>query len=263
MGFSHILLFQGYCITNKGLIWSKSHSKERVSLTFLPHLIWETRFWYLWVNSSFMVVIIRKIISESLSFIKHAKSKPQYLNLNMLILSVLQGTESRQLLIHTFLRINLTIKIHYYLFTVQYFFRRKLFTQHCVQTLLRLVHHWENKQTHWGGWESSSVREGSDKHEQCEGQKMHLFLVKIGNYATDNSFNRSCNSSWRKTRQPTPVFLPGESPWREEPGCLQSLRLPRVRNDWSDLAWINSSTVLLFVSLCLSFCYLCFQVREL
>ena len=27
------------------------------------------------------------------------------------------------------------------------------------------------------------------------------------------------------------VFLPGESPWREEPGQLQSMGLQRVRND--------------------------------
>ena len=27
---------------------------------------------------------------------------------------------------------------------------------------------------------------------------------------------------WRKARQTTPVFLPGESPWTEEPGGLQS-----------------------------------------
>ena len=25
---------------------------------------------------------------------------------------------------------------------------------------------------------------------------------------------------WRKTWQPTPVYLPGESPWTEEPGRL-------------------------------------------
>ena len=28
--------------------------------------------------------------------------------------------------------------------------------------------------------------------------------------------------------QPTPVFLPGESPWIEEPGRLQSIGLQRV-----------------------------------
>ena len=32
----------------------------------------------------------------------------------------------------------------------------------------------------------------------------------------------------RRTWQPTPVFLPGESPWTEEPGGLQSIWSPRA-----------------------------------
>ena len=32
--------------------------------------------------------------------------------------------------------------------------------------------------------------------------------------------------------QPTPVFLPGESPWTEEPDRLQSMGSQRVRHDW-------------------------------
>ena len=35
---------------------------------------------------------------------------------------------------------------------------------------------------------------------------------------------------------PTPVFLPGESPWAEGPGRLQSIGLHRVWHNWSDLA---------------------------
>ena len=38
---------------------------------------------------------------------------------------------------------------------------------------------------------------------------------------------------WRRIWQPTPVFLPGESPGTENPGGLQSLGLPRVRYDWA------------------------------
>ena len=38
---------------------------------------------------------------------------------------------------------------------------------------------------------------------------------------------------WRRKWQPTPVFLPGESPWTEEPGGLQSMGLQRVRHDWA------------------------------
>ena len=33
---------------------------------------------------------------------------------------------------------------------------------------------------------------------------------------------------WRRAWQPTPVFLPGESPWTEEPGGLQSTGLQRL-----------------------------------
>jgi len=35
---------------------------------------------------------------------------------------------------------------------------------------------------------------------------------------------------WRRTWQPTPLF-PGESPWTEEPGGLQSMGSQRVRHD--------------------------------
>ena len=37
---------------------------------------------------------------------------------------------------------------------------------------------------------------------------------------------------WRRAWQPTPIFLPGESPWSEEPGGLQSMGLQRVGHDW-------------------------------
>ena len=41
---------------------------------------------------------------------------------------------------------------------------------------------------------------------------------------------------WRRKWQNTPVFLPGESPWTEEPGRLQSMGAPRVTHVWSDWA---------------------------
>ena len=37
---------------------------------------------------------------------------------------------------------------------------------------------------------------------------------------------------WRRAWQPTPVFLPGESPWAEEPGRLQPMGSQRIRHDW-------------------------------
>ena len=36
-----------------------------------------------------------------------------------------------------------------------------------------------------------------------------------------------------KEMAPTPVFLPGESPWTEEPGGLQSMGSQRVGQDWA------------------------------
>ena len=39
---------------------------------------------------------------------------------------------------------------------------------------------------------------------------------------------------WRRARQPTSVFLPGESPRTEEPGGLQSIGSQRVGH-WSQL----------------------------
>ena len=41
---------------------------------------------------------------------------------------------------------------------------------------------------------------------------------------------------WRRAWQPTPVFLPGESPQTEEPGRLQSTGSQRAGHDWHDLA---------------------------
>ena len=38
-------------------------------------------------------------------------------------------------------------------------------------------------------------------------------------------------SPWRRAWQPTPVFLPEESPWTEEYGGLQSMESQRVRHN--------------------------------
>ena len=36
---------------------------------------------------------------------------------------------------------------------------------------------------------------------------------------------------WRRAWQPTPIFLPGESPWTEEPGGLQFMGSQKVGHD--------------------------------
>ena len=38
---------------------------------------------------------------------------------------------------------------------------------------------------------------------------------------------------WKRAWKPTPVFLPGESPWTEEPGGLQSMGSQRVKYNWA------------------------------
>ena len=40
-------------------------------------------------------------------------------------------------------------------------------------------------------------------------------------------------SPWRKEWQSIAAFLPGESPWTEEPGRLQSMGSQRVGHDWA------------------------------
>ena len=38
---------------------------------------------------------------------------------------------------------------------------------------------------------------------------------------------------WRRAWQPTPVFMPGKSPWTEEPGRLQFMGSQRVGHNWA------------------------------
>ena len=42
-----------------------------------------------------------------------------------------------------------------------------------------------------------------------------------------------------KRMAPTPVFLPGESPWTEDPGRLQSTGSQRVRHDGATISQIK------------------------
>ena len=44
---------------------------------------------------------------------------------------------------------------------------------------------------------------------------------------------------WRRAWHPTPAFLPGESPWTEEPGGLQSAGSQRVRRGFCILLCAN------------------------
>ena len=59
----------------------------------------------------------------------------------------------------------------------------------------------------------------------------------------------SARSPGERGWQPIPVFLPGESPWTEEPGGLQSMGSQRVRHDW---ATRHTGTEVKTYSICLS-----------
>ena len=52
---------------------------------------------------------------------------------------------------------------------------------------------------------------------------------------------------WRRAWQPTAILLPGECPWTEEPGGLQSMGLQRVRNNWA-----TKHSLSVYTTFCLS-----------
>ena len=58
--------------------------------------------------------------------------------------------------------------------------------------------------------------------------------------------------SWRRAWQHILVFLPGESPWTEEPSELQSMGSQRVGHDWGTKHAAYPSTVC--TQSCLTFC---------
>ena len=62
---------------------------------------------------------------------------------------------------------------------------------------------------------------------------------QAGLITTQMDFSASIRD-WRRAWQPTPVFLPGESPGTEEPGGLQFMGLQKVRHDWVTNTWCRS-----------------------
>ena len=46
-------------------------------------------------------------------------------------------------------------------------------------------------------------------------------------------FSLSFFLNWTIVAMPNPVFLPGESPWTEKPGGLQSIGSQRIRHNWA------------------------------
>ena len=73
-----------------------------------------------------------------------------------------------------------------------------------------------NKKGFLGG---SVGKESSRDAGDCLKYKRHGFNPRVGKIP------------WKRKWQPTPVFLPGESPWTEEAGRLQSMGSQRVGHD--------------------------------
>ena len=73
---------------------------------------------------------------------------------------------------------------------------------------------------------------------------------------------------WRRVWLPTPVFLPGESPWTEEPGRLQPMGSQRVGHDWATehtdhvQNWGSPCSSSLRLPAFLGHCVLCSQPPE-
>ena len=59
--------------------------------------------------------------------------------------------------------------------------------------------------------------------------------------------NPVCRRKW----QPTLVFLPGESPWTEEPSGLQSMGSQRVGHDWATSFSLKNPMCVLVTQSCL------------
>ena len=55
----------------------------------------------------------------------------------------------------------------------------------------------------------------------ANGERTRLAIQEM--QADAGSITGSGRIPWKRAWQPTPVFLPGESPWTEKPGGLQSI----------------------------------------
>ena len=82
------------------------------------------------------------------------------------------------------------------------------------------------------GWEDP-LEKGQATHSSILGLPWWLRWWRIHLQCGRPGFDpRVWKMPWRSAWQSTPVFLPGESPWTEETGGLQSMGSQRVRQDW-------------------------------
>ena len=85
------------------------------------------------------------------------------------------------------------------------------------------------------------IQELSEAKGLVSAQITWPLLISIYNLSSEEAWmvkESTCNAGDMGSipglgRSPTPVFLPGESPWIEEPGGLQFMRSQRVGHDWA------------------------------
>ena len=77
-------------------------------------------------------------------------------------------------------------------------------------------------------WGFPGASDGRESHLRCRIPGFYPWVGKI---------------PWRRTWQPTPVFLPGDSPWTEEPGGLCSMGSQRAGHNWA-YAQVHSFAVM-------------------
>ena len=90
----------------------------------------------------------------------------------------------------------------------------------------------------WQGWLNAYLTH-SDFPGGTSGKRTCLSMQEARKAGSIPGLGRSWSREW----QPTPVFLPGESPWTEEPGGLQSMGSQRFGHDLSDLTHTYKSLV--------------------
>ena len=73
--------------------------------------------------------------------------------------------------------------------------------------------------------QTNGLSYSKDKMGFSDGSAGEESTCKAGNPGDTSLIPGSGRFPWRRKRQPLPVFLPGKSPWREEPGRLQSMGL--------------------------------------
>ena len=67
----------------------------------------------------------------------------------------------------------------------------------------------------------------------CFCRKLYTYMYRVNLQCRRPGFEPWVGKiPWRRARQPTPVFWPGESPWTEKPGRLQTVGLQRAGHDW-------------------------------